>query len=453
MRPRKRIAIVGAGQAGLQLGFGLLEKGCAVTLVADRTPDEVFNSRLGVTAGLFKTAIGYERELGVNFWEGRAPLIDGVHIDFCINPRNLMLTVEGSFGGPCMAIDHRLKMSKWMRELERRGGQLVKQAVTEADLEDLAESHDGVFVAAGRSGLASLFPRDEARSLYKEPRRNLILLTLAGLRRWDRIGFRHPAKFSITAGVGEIFWIPFLGRNGEDCFSVVFEGWPGSPMDAFGPVQTADEALATARRVVQELAPWEAGTIANARMIDDLAWAKGAITPMVRKPFARLPSGRFVFALGDTALTYDPVGAQGANCASKMAHGLSEEIAARGDEPLDAAWMERWFDGFWEEHARHMVRFDSIMLEPLQAPAREIVLAASRSRAVGDRFISSFNHPADYFPWLDDLEEARRFIAKETGRPWLWTGLPARVGVGVSQVLFRLGLAPVPSAPPVYQGA
>jgi hypothetical protein len=28
----------------------------------------------------------------------------------------------------------------------------------------------------------------------------------------------------VTNGQGEIFWIPFLGRRGEACWSVVFEG-------------------------------------------------------------------------------------------------------------------------------------------------------------------------------------------------------------------------------------
>ncbi|HSK79429.1 MAG TPA: hypothetical protein VLQ45_23450, partial [Thermoanaerobaculia bacterium] len=77
----RSIAVIGAGQAGLQLGIGLLEKGFAVTLVADRSADEVFNGRLTATAGLFATALSYEEELGLDLWADQAPLIDGVHID------------------------------------------------------------------------------------------------------------------------------------------------------------------------------------------------------------------------------------------------------------------------------------------------------------------------------------------------------------------------------------
>ncbi|MEA2691377.1 MAG: hypothetical protein QOJ16_764 [Acidobacteriota bacterium] len=187
---------MGAGQAGLQLGFGLLEQGAAVTLVAERSADEVYNSRLTATAGLFATALSHERELGLDLWAGEAPLIDGVHIDFCIAPRNLLLTVEGRFDGPCRAVDHRLKMSAWMREFERRGGRLAVRAAGLSDLEVLAASNDAVFVATGKGALSAIFQRDDSRSCFSKPERNLAALTLSGLRPWPGIPYHHPAKFS-----------------------------------------------------------------------------------------------------------------------------------------------------------------------------------------------------------------------------------------------------------------
>ena len=448
----RSIAVVGAGQAGLQLGIGLLEKSFAVTLVAERSADEVFHGRLTATAGLFATALSHEEELGLDLWADSAPLIDGVHIDFCIERRNLLLTVEGSFGGPCRAVDHRLKLSTWMREFERRGGRLLLRTATVADLDALAAEHDAVFVATGRAALSSIFPRDDARSVFSSPSRHLAAFTLSGLRSWEGIPFRNPAKFTVTAGLGEIFWIPFLGRRGEHCFSVVIEGVPGTVMDRFQDLRDTGEALAVARAVVGEVAPWEMETLAGARMIDDLAWSPGALTCVVRHPVALLPSGRAIFGLGDAVTVFDPVSAQGANNAAKMAHGLTRAIAERGSEPLDASWMTDWFDGYWERHARHMAEFNRIMLQPLQAPGIEVVLAASRSRAVGDRFIAAFDDPAGYFPWMADLPAARRFIAERTGRPWLWTAARARLAVGASQAAFKLGLRPVPATPPPYRG-
>jgi hypothetical protein len=324
----KSVAIVGAGQPGLKLGIGLLEKGFDVTLLSDRSADEIYHGRLSVTAGLFATALSYEAELGLDLWAGEAPLIDGVHIDFCIEPRNLLITVEGAFDGPCRAVDYRLKTSTWMRELERRGGKLLIRRVTAADLPALAAEHDAVFVATGKEALSSIFPRDDARSAFSRPARHLAALTLSGLRPWEGTAFRHPAKFTVTAGVGEIFWIPFLGRRGEPCMSLVIEAMPGTTMDRFQGLRDAGEALAAARAAVAEIAPWETATLAGARLIDELAWSPGRLA-----------------------------------CA------------------------------------------------------------------------------------------ARRFIAEQTGRPWLWTALKARLAAGAGQAAFKLGLRPVPRTPPLYRGA
>lgn len=66
---------------------------------------------------------------------------------------------------------------------------------------------------------------------------------------------------------------------------------------------------------------------AKAQMIDDLAWSPGALSCVVRHPVAPLPSGRAVFGLGDAVTVFDPVSAQGANNAAKMAHGLTRASA------------------------------------------------------------------------------------------------------------------------------
>src|SRR5262249_29668174 len=146
---------------------------------------------------------------------------------------NLLITVEGAFDGPCRAVDYRLKTSTWMRELERRGGKLLIRRGATADLGTLPAGHDAVFVATGKGSLSGIFSRAASRSVFSRPARHLVALTFGGLRPWEGIPFRHPAKFTVTAGVGEIFWIPFLGRRGEPCCSLVIEAIPGTTMDRF----------------------------------------------------------------------------------------------------------------------------------------------------------------------------------------------------------------------------
>ena len=41
----RRITIVGGGQSGLQLAIGLVQQGYDVTVVSNRTPDEIRDGR------------------------------------------------------------------------------------------------------------------------------------------------------------------------------------------------------------------------------------------------------------------------------------------------------------------------------------------------------------------------------------------------------------------------
>jgi 2-polyprenyl-6-methoxyphenol hydroxylase-like FAD-dependent oxidoreductase len=63
-----RVAIVGAGQSGLQLALGLLGAGHEVTVVSDRTAEEVATGRVMSSQCMFETALQTERALGLDFW-------------------------------------------------------------------------------------------------------------------------------------------------------------------------------------------------------------------------------------------------------------------------------------------------------------------------------------------------------------------------------------------------
>jgi 2-polyprenyl-6-methoxyphenol hydroxylase-like FAD-dependent oxidoreductase len=111
----RKIAIVGSGQAGLQLGFGLLRHGYAVTLYSDRTPEEILEGRVPATAFIFDRGLSYERELGLNFWDDEVTWGEGIHLDFCLASGNRLFSMAGRFRRPGQAIDQRLKYWRWMR--------------------------------------------------------------------------------------------------------------------------------------------------------------------------------------------------------------------------------------------------------------------------------------------------------------------------------------------------
>jgi hypothetical protein len=358
----------------------------------------------------FSIALSYERELELNFWDGATHWGAGIHIDFCLVPGRIALQVEGRLPRPGQAIDQRMKFARWMNEFERRGGHLIFKSASLEDLETLAASSDLVVVAAGKGDIAALFARDNARSVYTDPRRNLGLLTLAGLKSWS-IALNVPIKFTFFAGIGEIFWIPFHAVGGINCYSILFEAIRGGPMDRFGVANSGDGMIRIAREIVAELAPWETETLGEVRLTDPMAWAKGALTPTIRRPVRQLPSGRIVMGLGDTVVLNDPIAGQGSNNAAKTTHLVIERILEHGDQPFTADWMEALFEEYWERESKGITNFSNLLLEPITDSAREVLFAAAQNRAIADQFIANFNEPNDFWPWIDDLAEARKFIA------------------------------------------
>ncbi len=81
----RRIAIVGAGQSGLQLGLGLLDTGYDVTMITNRTADEIRQGKVMSSQCMFHTALQTERDLGLNFWEEQCPAVEGIGLAL-VNP-------------------------------------------------------------------------------------------------------------------------------------------------------------------------------------------------------------------------------------------------------------------------------------------------------------------------------------------------------------------------------
>lgn len=63
----RRIAIIGAGQAGLHLAISLVDADYAVTLFSDRTPEAILNGKPMGMPTLFPDSLQLEQRL--NFWD------------------------------------------------------------------------------------------------------------------------------------------------------------------------------------------------------------------------------------------------------------------------------------------------------------------------------------------------------------------------------------------------
>lgn len=446
----RKVAIVGSGITGLVAAHGLLRNGYDVTLHSDRTPEAwLTQSRPTGTAARFDLALSYERELGLNDWDDVAPKGEGVFLTFCPVLHNPLLHLRGRFRRPFQAVDVRLQSARWMNELVAKGGRLVVNEVTMETLDRIASENDFTIVAAGRGDLSILFERDEKRSVYREPQRKLAMAIVSGCpSRFDGVPFL-PVRFDFLATDGEIFFIPYFHKDAGVTWNILVEAKPGSRMDRFDDTSTGEQVVERVRSVVGELFPWDRRFVSKMVLADPNGWLVGKVTPVVRRPSATLSSGRVVAALGDTAISYDPIAAQGANSGVKQARHLVESIVRRGSEPFDAAWIDRTFDEFFEEHARQACTFSNLLLEPITAPAKELLIAqygsdgrsdnASAQQQIANAFVENFNDPRLMTPAFNDMSLSRKVIANHSGGRWLWNGIRGRASIAGNQVRMKLG--------------
>ncbi|MFB9680239.1 styrene monooxygenase/indole monooxygenase family protein [Streptosporangium vulgare] len=401
------ILVVGAGQAGLHLALGLLRNGYDVTVVSNRTPEDIRGGRVMSSQAMFGTALGHERDLGLDLWADGCPPIDGIQFAVAGPDGDPAIRWAARLDAPARSVDQRLKMPAWMAEVERLGGKIVIHDATVEDLEDYAAQYDLVLVAAGKGPIASLFERDASRSPYRAPQRALALTYVNGLA--PRPDY-SAVCFNVVPGVGEYFVFPALTVTGP-CEIMVFEGVPGGPMDCWAGVGTPAEHLAMSRRVLETFLPWEAERAAGAELTDEGGVLSGRFTPVVRRPVATLPSGARVLGVADVVVLNDPITGQGSNNAAKCAASYLADILERGERPYDAAWMERVFERYWRD-ARHATTWTNALLAPPPPHVLEILGAAGGLPEVASRFVNGFDDPSDYAGWFLDPAGAAEYLAR-----------------------------------------
>lgn len=444
----RKIAIVGSGITGLVAAHGLLRDGHEVTLFSDRTPEAWLNeSRPTGTAARFEIALQYERELRLNHWDDVAPKGEGVFLTFCPAIHNRLLSLIGRFKAPFQAIDVRLQSARWMRDLAERGGKLVIENVTPERLDAIAKANDLTIVAAGRGPLHNLFEKDQTRCTYDKAQRVLAMVCVTGCpSTFGEVPFR-PVRFDFLGTDGEIFFVPYFHKDAGPSWNILVEAKPGSRMDRFADVKSGEAAVDAVRGVISELFPWDGDFVKEMKLADANGWLIGQVVPAVRRPVATLPSGRPIAALGDTVISYDPIAAQGANSGVKQARHLVESIARRGSDALGAEWIARTFDEYYDEHARHSITFSNMLLEPITAAAKELLIAQygsdgrwdniSAQQLIANAFVENFNDPRRLTPAFGDIAVARDVIAQHNAGRWFWNGVRGRAGIARDQVRMR----------------
>ena len=183
----KRIAIVGAGQSGLQLGLGLLDASYEVILYSDRSADDIQHGHVMSSQCMFDSALETERDLGLNYWEEECPKVEGISFAVPDPVGGKIMDWAARLDNFAQSVDQRLKIPRWMAEFQKRGGKLQIEAADIDDLERCARSHDLVIVASGKGTITQLLQRDANRSPFSEPQRSLALTYVRNMCRVSRM--------------------------------------------------------------------------------------------------------------------------------------------------------------------------------------------------------------------------------------------------------------------------
>ena len=420
-------AIIGAGQTGVTAALGLLDNGFDVTIYSERDQPALRDSvPASGTALILGEAQRAEESLGLNTYLATAPLSSGQSVRVRDGDTEA-IAFDGWFGtARAIAVDTRLKADDRLSLFRRRGGHFVVEAVDPVRLDAIAAKADLTLVATGRGGLSSLFPVDIARSVYDKPQRSVLAFSVTGLGHGPDVfahrstaGGQHEA-FTVVADHGETFWGPYLHKDAGPSWA--FLGWalPGSDWERrFAGVTDAASALEVATGLHRDHIDWDLPEVTRFRVIeeDPHSWLTGAVTQVVRRGVGHTAGGHPVAALGDTAISYDPIAGQGAQGGLIQAAALVRKAAAH-EGPFDTAWLTAAFEEFYDRRGRAAQRVTQLFLaDPDFAEYGNLYFAAAvGSPRFAGKLFGLLDDPRP-FQAVTSVESAKSLITEFAGEP------------------------------------
>jgi glycine/D-amino acid oxidase-like deaminating enzyme len=107
----RKVAIIGGGQSGLQLALGLLQNKYEVTLVSNRTPEQILCGRVTSSQFMFHDSLQNERDLVINFWEEKCPITEGIAFTIPGQDKTKALFWEAKLDHYGQSVDQRVKFA------------------------------------------------------------------------------------------------------------------------------------------------------------------------------------------------------------------------------------------------------------------------------------------------------------------------------------------------------
>ncbi len=403
----KKVGIIGAGTAGLQLGLHLIENGVEATIFTDRRPDEYAGMRLLNTVAHHHVTIAREDKLGVNHWPD-----DGYYGHYYWVGTPQPLEFYGGLEKPSRAIDYRIYQPQLMLDFEARGGVIEYGLIAHEDIEDISNRFDLLVVCTGKGPFGQMFTHDPEYSPFDRPQRALCCGLFKGIAEPEK----RAVVMNFALGQGEMIEIPTLSFNGM-CTALVMENHIGGDLEILAKTKYDDDPKAFIALLLEKLKKHYPACAARINEDEfDLANSsldimQGGVTPTVRNSYARLPNGRIAIALGDVQAVVDPVLGQGANMASYAAIILGEEIVA--NHVLDERFIEK-VDSRRKDRVLSAMRWTNYMLKNLPALKPELVQfigALSQNPKLADEFTENFNFPEKQWDCFSSDERVQDWVA------------------------------------------
>src|ERR1700682_4812822 len=305
----KRIAIVGAGSAGLHLGLYLQQKGGQSTIFTDKKIEGYPNVRLLNTVAHHAVTVAREDDLGVNHWPDAGYF---GHYYFIGMPGSPVEFYGDLTSGPSRAVDYRIYLPALMADFQDRGGRIEYRAISVEDLTELSAEYDLVVIGTGAGGLGQLFARDDQNSPFSEPQRHLCVGLFTGITEQET----KAVTFGISPGAGEMIEIPTVTFGG-DATALLFENHPGSDLQSLAHTRYEDNPRAFLDLVLDKLRTHYPVTARRGNEAEfdlghgPLRRPSGRGAPTVRHGHIKLATGATALLHGDAHATVDPVLGQG----------------------------------------------------------------------------------------------------------------------------------------------
>ena len=324
----KRIGIIGAGTAGLQLALHLQQNGVEATLFTDRKPEEYAGMRLLNTVAHHHVTIAREDKLGVNHWPSDQYGYLG-HYYQVSGPQPVGF--YGDLVKPSRAIDYRIYQPKLLEDFIARGGKVEYRTIEHEDVADISEAFDVLVICTGKGPFGQMFKHEPENSPHDRPQRALCVGLFKGIAETEI----RAVTMNFSPGAGEMIEIPTWTFNGLST-ALVCENHIGGDLEILAKTKYDDDPQAFLSLMIEKLKkhyPTCADRLDESQF--DLANSsldilQGGVTPTVRNSYIKLDNGKIAVALGDVQAVVDPVLGQGANMGSYAAIILGEQIVANG---------------------------------------------------------------------------------------------------------------------------